>query len=97
MKSQNSATWHRLTIMEYYERKKSHQNLVLRYMSCNDLKMVGPFSKLCMISPFSTNFRSQIKNYVSYYRLLRASSLQFATSNLGFNSYKCFIFSLKSN
>jgi hypothetical protein len=35
----------------------------------------GPLSKLCVTPPFSNNFRCQIKNQVSDYRLLGASSL----------------------
>ena len=35
----------------------------------------GPLSKLCVTPPFSINFRCQIKNQVSDYRLLWASSL----------------------
>jgi hypothetical protein len=35
----------------------------------------GPLSKLCVTPPFSINFRCQIKNQVSDYRLLGASSL----------------------
>ena len=36
--------------------------------------MGGPLSKLCVTPPFSINFRCQIENQVSDYRLLRASS-----------------------
>jgi hypothetical protein len=35
----------------------------------------GPLSKLCVTAPFSINFRCQIENQVSDYRLLGASSL----------------------
>jgi hypothetical protein len=35
----------------------------------------GPLSKLCVTPPFSINFRCQIENQVSDYRLLGASSL----------------------
>ena len=34
----------------------------------------GPLSKLCVTLPFSINFRCQIENQVSDYRLLGASS-----------------------
>jgi hypothetical protein len=34
----------------------------------------GPLSKLCVIPPFSINFRCQTENQVSDYRLLGASS-----------------------
>jgi hypothetical protein len=34
----------------------------------------GPLSKLCVTPPFSINFRCQIKNQVSDYRILGASS-----------------------
>jgi hypothetical protein len=34
----------------------------------------GPLSKLCVTPPFSINFRCQIENQVSDYRLLGASS-----------------------
>ena len=37
--------------------------------------MGGPLSKLCVTPPFSINFRCQIENQVSDYRLLGASSL----------------------
>jgi hypothetical protein len=37
----------------------------------------GPLSKLCVTPPFSINFRCQIKNQVSDYRLLGASSFMF--------------------
>jgi hypothetical protein len=37
----------------------------------------GPISKLCVTPPFSINFRCQIENQVSDYRLLGASSLIF--------------------
>ena len=37
--------------------------------------MDGPLSKLCVTPPFSINFRCQIENQVSDYRLLGASSL----------------------
>jgi hypothetical protein len=35
----------------------------------------GPLSKVCVTPPFSINFRCQIENQVSDYRLLGASSL----------------------
>jgi hypothetical protein len=35
----------------------------------------GPLSKLCVTPPFSINFRCQIENQVSDYRLLGTSSL----------------------
>ena len=38
---------------------------------------MGPFSKLCATHPFSINFRCQIENQVSDYRLLGASSFIF--------------------
>jgi hypothetical protein len=38
--------------------------------------MGGPLSKLCVTPPFSINFRCQIENQVSDYRLLGASSLK---------------------
>ena len=47
---------------------------MLRNLSWNDL-WCGPLSKLCVTSPFSINFRCQIENQVSDYRLLGASSL----------------------
>jgi hypothetical protein len=34
----------------------------------------GPLSKLCATPPFSINFKCQIKNQVSDYRILGASS-----------------------
>jgi hypothetical protein len=37
----------------------------------------GPLSKLCVTTPFSINFRCQIENQVSDYRLLGASSFIF--------------------
>jgi hypothetical protein len=37
----------------------------------------SPLSKLCVTPPFSINFRCQIENQVSDYRLLGASSLLF--------------------
>jgi hypothetical protein len=40
-----------------------------------ELKWNGPLSKLCVTPPFCINFRCQIKNQVSDYRLLGASSL----------------------
>jgi hypothetical protein len=42
---------------------------------CRELKWSfgGPLSKLCVTSPFSINFRCQIKNQVSDYRILGAS------------------------
>jgi hypothetical protein len=36
----------------------------------------GPLSKLCVTPPFSINFRCQIENQESDYRLLGASSLK---------------------
>ena len=39
--------------------------------------MCGPLSKLCVTPPFSINFRCQIENQVSDYRLLGASSYSF--------------------
>jgi hypothetical protein len=39
----------------------------------------GPLSKLCVTPAFSINFRCQIKNQVSDYRLLGASSLHVIT------------------
>jgi hypothetical protein len=36
----------------------------------------GPLSKLCVTPPFSINFRCQIENQVSDYRLLGASSFR---------------------
>jgi hypothetical protein len=42
---------------------------------CNKAEIDGgPLSKLCVTPPFSINFRCQIKNQVSDYRLLGASS-----------------------
>jgi hypothetical protein len=38
----------------------------------------GPLSKLCLTPPFSINFRCQIENQVSDYRLLGASSFSFS-------------------
>ena len=52
-------------------RKKSHQNLLLGNLSWS---FGDPLSKLCVTPPFSINFRCQIKNQVSDYRLLGASS-----------------------
>jgi hypothetical protein len=39
----------------------------------------GPLSKLCVTPPFSINFRCQIENQVSDYRLLGASSFNYKT------------------
>jgi hypothetical protein len=47
----------------------------------------GPLSKLCVTPPFAINFRCQIKNQVSDYRLLWASSLHVIT--LLFDIRKC--------
>ena len=41
------------------------------------LSFGGPLSKLCVTPPFSINFRCQIKNQVSDYRLLGASSFRY--------------------
>jgi hypothetical protein len=45
----------------------------------------GPLSKLCVTPPFSINFRCQIENQVSDYRLLGASSygLKFMIGSYG--------------
>jgi hypothetical protein len=40
----------------------------------------GPLSKLCITPPFSINFRCQIENQVSDYRLLGASSFKIFSS-----------------
>ena len=51
---------------------RSHQNLLLRNLSWNDLRLAH-FQIMCN-TPFSINFRCQIENQVSDYRLLWASS-----------------------
>ena len=69
--------------------------------------MGGSFSKLCVTPPFSINFRCQIENQVSDYRLLGASSCfvsPFDPQNhfslyLRCKCYFCFVspFDVKSN
>jgi hypothetical protein len=58
---------------EYYEIKITSKSFAQKF----ELKWTlgGPLSKLCVIPPFSINFRCQIENQVSNYRLLGASSL----------------------
>jgi hypothetical protein len=61
------------SIKEYYEIKITSKSFAQKV----ELKwsLGGPCSKLCVAPPFSINFRCQIENQVSVYRLLGASSL----------------------
>jgi hypothetical protein len=61
------------SVKEYYEIKITSKSFAQKF----ELKwsLGGPLSKLCVTPPFSINFRCQIENQVSDYRLLGASSL----------------------
>jgi hypothetical protein len=60
------------SVWEYYEIKITSKSFAQKF----ELKwsLGGPLSKLCVTPPFSINFRCQIENKVSDYRLLGASS-----------------------
>ena len=55
------------SVEEYYEIKITSKSFAQKF----ELKW---FSKLCVTPPFSINFRCQIENQVSDYRILGASS-----------------------
>ena len=59
--------------MSFYEIKITSKSFAQKF----ELKWSsgGPLSKLCETPPFSINFRCQIENQVSDYRLLGASSI----------------------
>jgi hypothetical protein len=59
------------SVWEYYEIKITSKSFAQKF----ELKwsLGGPLSKLCVPPPFSINFRCQIENQVSDYRLLGAS------------------------
>ena len=60
------------SVKEYYEIKITSKSFAQKF----ELKwsLGCPLSKLCVTPPFSINFRCQIENQVSDYRLLGASS-----------------------
>ena len=59
------------SVLEYYEIKITSKSFPQKF----EVKwsLGGPLSKLCVAPQFSINFRCQIENQVSDYRLLRAS------------------------
>jgi hypothetical protein len=55
----------------YYEIRITSKSFAQKFeLKCS---LDGPLSKLCVTPPFSINFRCQIENQVSDYRLLGAS------------------------
>ena len=60
------------SIQEYYEIKITSKSFAQKFELKGSLG--GPLSKLCVTPPFSINFRCQIENQVSDYKLLGASS-----------------------
>ena len=61
------------SVWEYYEIKITSKSFAQKFQL--KWSLGGPLSKLCVTPPFSINFRCQIENQVSDYRLLGASSL----------------------
>ena len=61
------------SVQKYYEIKITSKSFAQKFEFKRSLG--GPLSKLCVTPPFSINFRCQIENQVSDYRLLGASSL----------------------
>ena len=59
-------------VQKYYEIKITSKSFAHKFEL--KLSLGCPLSKLCVTPPFSINFRCQIENQVSDYRLLRASS-----------------------
>jgi hypothetical protein len=68
-----------LTYILFFSVKFFFQPIYTNYAQKFELKwsLGGPLSKLCVTPPFSINFRCQIENQVSDYRLLGASSFFF--------------------
>ena len=61
------------SVWEYYEIKITSKSFAQKFeLKCS---LGGPLSKLCATPLVSINFRCQIENQVSDYRLLGASSL----------------------
>ena len=60
------------SVQEYYEIKITSKSFAQKFEL--KLSLGGPLSKLCVTLPFSINFRYQIENQVSDYRVLGASS-----------------------
>ena len=62
------------SVYEYYEINITSKSFAQKFEW--KLSLGGPLSKLCVAPPFSLNFRCQIENQVSDYRLLGASSFK---------------------
>ena len=63
--------------------KKMHLNLLVWNLNRNYL-WLAHFQNYCVTPQFSRNFRSQIENQMSEYRLLGASSLNCVVVNMNF-------------
>jgi hypothetical protein len=62
------------SVYEYYEINITSKSFAQKFEW--KLSLGGPLSKLCVTPPFSLNFRCQIENQLSDYRLLGASSFK---------------------
>jgi hypothetical protein len=82
------------SILEYYEIKITSKSFAQKFELKRSLG--GPLSKLCVTPPFSINFRCQIENQMSEYRLLGASSCCLISSNVLFIQPLAFLSKLRA-